>query len=66
MTVNPKGMKVAQLGLMTGIYFAFFVVMSTTKTLSKRMFELAAKEYTRVRLQPKVSTGSFGVLQNNE
>jgi hypothetical protein len=27
-TVNPMGMKVAQLGFMTGRYFAFFVVMS--------------------------------------
>jgi hypothetical protein len=49
-------MKVAQLGLMTGEYFAFFVVMSAAKTLSKRMFELAAKEVTRVGSQPKVST----------
>jgi hypothetical protein len=36
-TVNPMGMKVAQLGLMAGRYFAFFVVMSAANTLSKRM-----------------------------
>jgi hypothetical protein len=54
-TVKPRGMKVAQLGLRTGRYLAFFVVMSAAKTLSKRMFELAANEVTRVGSQPKVS-----------
>jgi hypothetical protein len=54
-TVNPMGLKVAQLGLMTGRYFAFFVVMSAAKTLSKRLLELAAKEETSVGSQPKVS-----------
>jgi hypothetical protein len=57
-TVNPMGMSVTQLGLMTGRYFAFFVVMSAAKTLSKKMFELAAKEDTRVGSQPKVSMRS--------
>jgi hypothetical protein len=47
-TLNPIGMKVAQLGLMTSRFFEFFVVMSAAKTLSKRMFELAAKDETRV------------------
>jgi hypothetical protein len=54
-TLNPIGMKVAQLGLMTSRFFEFFVVMSAAKTLSKKMFELAAKDETRVGSQPKVS-----------
>jgi hypothetical protein len=50
--VNPRGMKVAQLGLMHGRYLAFFVVMLAAKTLSNRMLELAAREVTRVGSQP--------------
>jgi hypothetical protein len=44
--IEPKtvNMNVAQLGLMTGRYF---MVMSSAKTLSKRMFELAANETRR-------------------
>jgi hypothetical protein len=44
-------MKVVQLGLMTGRYFAFFVVMLAAKTLSNRMLELEAN----VGSQPKMS-----------
>jgi hypothetical protein len=40
-TVNPMGMEVVQLGLMTERYLTFFVMTSAAKTLSERMFELA-------------------------
>jgi hypothetical protein len=34
--VTSMGIKMAQLGLMTCRYFAFFVVMSAARTLSKK------------------------------